>query len=328
MLELNAFLNKILNENFDTNSKYFKKLIMIYNDEQLGIIEKHHIIPKSYFKLKKEKIINENNIINLSARNHFKAHYYMWKSCKEQNLKNKLATAFLLLNSLKNYKEENLDIDSIEYENIKKQSISYLQKKIICLNTCKIYNSLSEASNYNENIRKQITNVITNKQTTAYGKYWEEYDPNINYTKEYCENKIKEIEKAKKDRIYFGKHKNDSKYICLNTCKIYNNIGEINVDYPNSGVSTNLKRNRKKIAGKYWEEYDPNINYTKEYCENKIKEIEKTYNRKKILCCENNVEYSSIRIAAKELNIDPSCISKFLNGKLKSVKGYHFIIIN
>ena len=39
---------------------------------------KHHIIPKSWFKLTNNKINNDlNNLVNLSIREHFLAHYYL-----------------------------------------------------------------------------------------------------------------------------------------------------------------------------------------------------------------------------------------------------------
>lgn len=327
MFDLNDFqYKKILFDCFDNNSKDFNTLIEIYNNEQTGVIEKHHIIPKSYFKLNKQKIINKNNLINLSAKNHYKAHYYMWKCCKIKELKEKLAIAFLLLNDINEYKENELDIRAEEYENIQKQARSILQKKIICLNTGIIYNSLTEASNYNERKRKQITNVLTKKQSTAYGEYWEYYNESIKYTKEYCKNKMLELDKKKKEKIYNGKHKNDLKYICLDTMVIYNNVGEINRDYPNSGVPTNLKRGRKLICGEHWEVYNENIKYTEEYCKNTILELDKKRNKNfiPVFCLETKKVYISIREAARELKIDPTNISKILNGKLKSTHGYHF----
>lgn len=327
MFILDNFQHKeILLSCFDNNSEYFKKLITIYNNEQVGIIEKHHIVPKSYFKLNGENVINKSNIINLSAKNHYKAHYYMWKCCKIEELKKKLATAFLLLNSLNDYKENELNIKAEEYESIKKQSKINIQKKVVCLDSGIIYDSLAEASEYNENKRKQITNILIGKQITAYGKHWEVHNENINYTDEYCKNKILELDKIKKEKIFNGKHKKDLKYICLDTKIVYNNVGEINRDFPKSGVSTNLKRGRKLICGKHWEVFDENINYTDEYCRNKILELDKERSKNfvSVFCVETNKTYTSIREAARELNVDPTNISKILKGKLKSTHDYHF----
>lgn len=312
----------LLRECFDVEKIEFKKLIEIYNDTQTGILEKHHIIPKSYFNIKKERIINVGNIIELSAHNHYLAHYYMWKCCKLELLRKKLAAAFILLSSLN--KCDDISKGSLEYEKIKEQALRQLEKKVVCLDTGVIYESITKAANYNSSYRRQISNVISGSQTTAYGQYWELYNSNIDYTEEYCKKRIEEIEYEKEKRIFEGRHKNDLQYICLNTRKIYNNVGEINKDYPSSGVSTNLKRGRNIIAGQCWEIYNPDIDYAEEYCNNKILNIYSKKHSKVIYCLENNKQYFSIRDAAKELNLDPSAISKIFKGRLKSTGGYHF----
>lgn len=46
--------------------------------------------------------------------------------------------------------------------------------------------------------------------------------------------------------------------------------------------------------------------------------------KRSIYCTELNKEYPSIAIAAKELNLDSSQISKVCKRQLQSVKGYHF----
>ena len=317
MFDLENFKYKNIFKNcFDTSNPNFNKLMEIYNDEQTGEI--HHIIPKSYFKLNNQKIINEENTISLSIKNHYKAHYYMWKICKIPKLKHKLALAYILI---KDINPELLDIKAEEYETIRKQALLNLEKKVVCLSTGKIYDSITKTGD-----RGGVSNIINGNQTTSRGLYWEEYNPEINYTEEYCSNKIEEIKKQAAEKIYRGKHKNDKKYVCLDTGKIYNDVGEVNKEFGNINLSSSLKRGRKMIAEKYWEEYKPEINYTKEYCLNKIEEIKKQMrNYVCVKCIETGEEFSTIKEAAKIMDLDSSTISKILKGKRKSIHGYHFV---
>ena len=319
MFDLENFKCKdLFYECFDTHNADFEKLIELYNAEQEEA-EKHHIIPKSYFKLKGIKLINKGNLIGLSIKNHFKAHYYMWKICKIPKLKHKLALAYILI---KDVNPEMLDIKAEEYENIRKQALLSLEKKVVCLSTYEIYDSITKTGD-----RRGVSNIINGSQTTSRGLFWEEYNPEINYTKEYCLNKIEEIKKQAAEKIYKGKHKNDKKYVCLDTGKIYNDVGEVNKEYGNINLSSDLRRGRKMIAGKYWEEYNPEINYTKEYCLNKIEEIKKymTRNYACVKCVETGEIFSSIREAARVMKLDSSTIAKILKGKRKSIQGYHFV---
>jgi hypothetical protein len=58
----------------------------------------HHIIPRCYFKLKKNIIDNSDaNLVNLTHLDHLKAHYYLALAAQESKLKSKLISAFYLL---------------------------------------------------------------------------------------------------------------------------------------------------------------------------------------------------------------------------------------
>lgn len=45
---------------------------------------------------------------------------------------------------------------------------------------------------------------------------------------------------------------------------------------------------------------------------------------KRVRCLENNIIYDSIKLAAKELDLNASCISSVLSGKYAHTKGFHF----
>lgn len=81
------------------DNEYLDKYIEIVNkDESTSkYTERHHIVPKSYFKLKKEKIDNSStNIVKLTYFNHILAHYYL-SLCTIEQLKFSNILAFIML---------------------------------------------------------------------------------------------------------------------------------------------------------------------------------------------------------------------------------------
>lgn len=67
-----------------------------------GVTHKHHIIPKSWFKLTQTKINNDlNNLVNIPCREHFLAHYYLCL-CTEDPFKYANQLALMCLQSSKN----------------------------------------------------------------------------------------------------------------------------------------------------------------------------------------------------------------------------------
>ena len=66
------------------NSSWFNsyKLLIKNNQSTEDYSEKHHIIPRCYFKYYNLPIDNsKNNIVQLSYFNHVLAHYYLYKAC-------------------------------------------------------------------------------------------------------------------------------------------------------------------------------------------------------------------------------------------------------
>lgn len=74
--------------NEDENFENYKQIIMNENNSVLkyvsGITQKHHILPKSYFKKHQLKIDNsEDNIVILYHRDHILAHYFLALCAKD-----------------------------------------------------------------------------------------------------------------------------------------------------------------------------------------------------------------------------------------------------
>ena len=92
-----------------------------------GTINKHHIVPKSWFKLTGTEVNNElNNLVKLSYREHVMAHYYLCL-CTEDPFKyaNQLALMCLLsrkkLNPVDKYLVKTLPLYNIIYEDCRKK---------------------------------------------------------------------------------------------------------------------------------------------------------------------------------------------------------------
>ena len=62
--------------------KYFEIINNGLKDKpESGYYERHHIVPKSICPILKK---SQDNLIYLTAKNHFLVHYYIWKWYKEE----------------------------------------------------------------------------------------------------------------------------------------------------------------------------------------------------------------------------------------------------
>ena len=94
---------------------------------ETGYYEGHHIIPKSICPLLKK---SQSNIIYLTAKNHFLAHYYIWKWFKEELHEKKWARSMCYaFNMMKRIITKSEDIDELSklYEEVRRD-MSEIQK--------------------------------------------------------------------------------------------------------------------------------------------------------------------------------------------------------
>lgn len=114
------------------------------------------------------------------------------------------------------------------------------------------------------------------------------------------------------------------KVLCYETKEIFESSVEaanyFGVSYTNIGRScrTGIKTCNKHFV------------YLEDYYEGwKPKEDGRTVSskRQKVKCKETGQEFSSLREAAKQMNITPSLISRCCNGTLQTTHGYHFYFI-
>ena len=88
---------------FDISSEYWKKVEKIYEENESfpkKVVKErnlHHKFPRSFSKKDGTDIDNdEDNLVSLSLADHFRVHYYLWKSAKK-GYRSMMAMAFTLM---------------------------------------------------------------------------------------------------------------------------------------------------------------------------------------------------------------------------------------
>lgn len=88
---------------FDTSSEYWKKVEKIYEENEnfpKKVVKErnlHHKFPRSFSKKDGADIDNDDdNLVSLSLADHFRVHYYLWKSAKK-GYRGMMAMAFTLM---------------------------------------------------------------------------------------------------------------------------------------------------------------------------------------------------------------------------------------
>lgn len=100
----------------------------------IGYYEEHHIKPKCFFhKGTSIEEMNNNNLVNLKASEHFKAHYYLFMFYKDTDDSYKCESMFgsfkLVLDKVKLYDKEYIEECSILYEEGRIIYLSILEKE-------------------------------------------------------------------------------------------------------------------------------------------------------------------------------------------------------
>lgn len=187
--------------------------------------EVHHIIPRSLGGLD-----TEENLVILTPREHYLAHYLLWK-ISEGESKSKMAYAFYFMSNRDNCKI----ISSRAYERAKKEfterTSKLKSKKVICLQSLKVFKSAREASKEMKIGFRSISKSCKEHSSTK-GYNFEFFDENKKYEK-------KELAKIHKQK--------NLKIQCLETGKIFNSLQEMSkeLNIPRSTISKYLKENKR-----------------------------------------------------------------------------------
>lgn len=269
--------------NYEKNYYDYINYVKFSNRELNDYYEVHHIIPKCLGGSDEK-----DNLIKLTAREHFLAHYLLTKIYPNSN---KLLDAFRMMGTKNN--EQNRYINSRLYESKRKEFSKARSKQVLCIETGEIFPS---AKYVEENIICGVRDVIYGKQLTAGGYHWK-YLNEDNVVRKPFERK---------------------KVICANTKEIFNNSDEAakfaNV---NSALIRSICNGNK----------NGNANgYTFYYYEGEKDYTIKTFKPRKqckVVCIETGEVFETIKQASKSKS-DAVNICKCCKGVKKTHKGFHW----
>lgn len=172
--------------------------------------EKHHIIPKCLGGTNEK-----DNLILLTGREHFLAHYLL---CKIYPNNKKLLFAFAGMKRIS--KEQKRYINSRLYEKYKLKAVEAKGDKVVCIETGKVYNSVTQAE---REVCFGVKEALKGKQLTAGGFHWKYLNKETKPKEPFQKKKVicaetKEIFNSTKEAANFAKVSNS--YI-RNVCNGY-----------------------------------------------------------------------------------------------------------
>lgn len=105
-------------ECFDTNSSYFQKMIkLLGNAKERGLekemgYELHHKIPRSFFKKKGLKVVDNGNLYKLTYEEHFLVHFYAYK-CATKYMKSSMCLALMQMKKVCTMNTNDVDTEKL-----------------------------------------------------------------------------------------------------------------------------------------------------------------------------------------------------------------------
>ena len=324
MIDLSIVKQKLLDSGcFEDNNYLIFYLELIKNNiktkKQKCKTNRHHIIPRCYFKFKKLEIDNsENNLVNLLYKDHILAHYYLCLCCSNVALKYKLESSLqYVLDTYDVEKSFVLEIKNLEecqklYEDRKKY-FSDIQKG-------QIGKTLGRIAINKDNKQK----FITKEDVEIYLKDgWKigalPYSkPRVNpmLGKHHSEETKKKIAQKHIGKEPWNKGKSGKKWsdeLKIKQSNIISRLRAIHLD-----DSTEKRVPEEQLN--YW----LNLGWKIGRCKNSIMSTSKN-NASSIYCIETKKRYNSLREFCRQLNVQRNCrlLKKHLTGEVDSYYGYH-----
>ena len=192
LLATGAFID---NEAF---SNYCKLIVSNRSTTQVkGKTQKHHILPRAWFKLHNEPVDNsKDNLVNLLVVDHIKAHLYLLKATSSEDMRNASAAAVRYMCDI--FKLEELDTYATELEEVylrvstakaKKLSaqraagLNERRRAVVCIETGQEFKTIKEAQDIMGLWIKQHLKGLAENAGGYHFKYVEgetpEYKPKI-----------------------------------------------------------------------------------------------------------------------------------------------------
>ena len=245
-------------EQYDQLILYRQQNKLEKSKEELGKIESHHVLPRSCGGSN-----DPNNLVNLYAKEHFMAHYYLWKMHENDEFKCQTLNAFWMMCVIGSSKQDRT------YQEFIKMSEEYQQARIEFAKQCS----------------KLMAEKVKGFNNGNYGKHWY-YDPVTNESHPYIDGQQPTnwiLGRKYKDRDSFAKAVSKA---TKDTCWIYS-IDLTTQKHVDKRIALDLVATGKWKYGRLNQLSDTN---KKEYSfkrrieeENKKKrKIEKIKNKRKI----------------------------------------------
>ena len=207
---------------FDISSEYWKKVEKIYEENKSfpkKVVKErnlHHKFPRSFSKKDGVDIDNdEDNLVSLSLADHFRVHYYLWKSAKK-GYRSMMAKAFVFMRKkmVAYASDEAVEQLAKDYEEAMKEAAEANKGKHRSEETKKKISEANKRKKRSEETKKKISESHKGQIAWYKGKKLSEEHKN-------------KISEAKKGRPAWNKGKKLSEE--AKKCMRWYNNGKINI---------------------------------------------------------------------------------------------------
>ena len=150
---------------FDISSEYWKKVEKIYEENESfpkKVVKDrnlHHKFPKSFSKSDGVAVDNdEDNLVSLSLADHFRVHYYLWKSAKK-GYRSMMALAFNFMRKkmVKYASDETIEQLAKDYESAMKDAAEVLSKAF-------------KGKHHSKETKNKMSEMMKGENNPMYGK--------------------------------------------------------------------------------------------------------------------------------------------------------------
>ena len=163
---------------FDISSEYWEKVEKIYEDSESfpkKVVKDrnlHHKFPRSFSKKDGVDVDNDDdNLVSLSLADHFRVHYYLWKSAKK-GYRSMMAMAFTLMRkkAVVYATDETIEQIARDYENAMKEAAEAMKGKHFSEEHKKKLSEAMKGQKHSEETKKKMSESGKGKKMSEESK--------------------------------------------------------------------------------------------------------------------------------------------------------------
>ena len=163
---------------FDISSEYWEKVEKIYEDSESfpkKVVKDrnlHHKFPRSFSKKDGVDVDNDDdNLVSLSLADHFRVHYYLWKSAKK-GYRSMMAMAFTLMRkkAVVYATDETIEQIARDYENAMKEAAEAMKGKHRSEESKKKMREAHKGQKHSEETKKKMSESGKGKKMSEESK--------------------------------------------------------------------------------------------------------------------------------------------------------------